>query len=662
ELSNTQTLYSIECGNTLALRTFSDLAEGSAFVPLTKWRWYFLAIAWVYTPGSYDAVEYRAYIMSPDGPLEPFGKPLIAGGMQGGILVVGGQKSITGNIAAQQRYGAPGLYQIRGFEDVAVPPDLIAPPFTPSHWFVNPATGDDSHDGTTPSTAWRTVAAINRASAFLGMLPHEAGYEGGDTLHLDCSGAPLAIGPQPLEIRTCGLNILQTGGPLDPMTTLAPSGWTPAGAGVYSTTDGNASDLRSVVLFEEGRYLAHPLGNQYEAVAAALASTPGSFWTDGVRLWVHPFGSTDPRSDGKRYRRTRNRGNAGSGLNAGLSAVLIVAPHNSYEGLEISGTTLTTMETDDPVGSYAIQYDQNAGGINRLVRFRINHYSKHAVGWTANGSNAVLERIDGEYGQRAPYAPGGATTDVDFTGNPAVRGNIARYIRCRETRNLGVIGSSEGTVDHALQSWTSHASGKGWSLIGFYDCDFLGFLEDQGVSDLIEIVNTRCAFAGANGNLMVLGSTAFRGAFGATGTGSAIIRESVIRPGPSTGFFYASLPATAIIERCLIDWRGCPAGAGVRRAVWHVQNRTGAALLAIRNVMLVEPRDDFTLIDGYGAASHLAMSENRYRTGDGGYVVRDYHDGAATRPRTFAEWQALGFDSTSEQISAETHPPVNTDA
>ena len=42
----------------------------------------------------------------------------------------------------------------------------------------------------------------------------------------------------------------------------------------------------------------------FAAVKDQLSATPGSFWTDGTTLYVHPFASTDPRTDGKRYERS----------------------------------------------------------------------------------------------------------------------------------------------------------------------------------------------------------------------------------------------------------------------------------------------------------------------------------------------------------------------
>ena len=253
---------------------------------------------------------------------------------------------------------------------------------------------------------------INAESAALGLIPAPAGYNAGDILHLDCSAAPLVIGTVPLEINTAGLTVLQTGGALDPQVTLGPTAWTPVSGhpNVYSTTDNAGADLVAAIVRENDKYLTHPDGSAFADVSATLDSTAGSFFCDDTTLYLHPFGDTDPRADDKTYRRTRNRGDAGSGPNAALSAVIARAPGVHYDGLVVAGTTLCRKTDGYALGAYCFQWDSGGGGVNLLSNFSCDHFSKHAVGETVGGSNNSYTRQDGVYGQSSPYAGFGKTT------------------------------------------------------------------------------------------------------------------------------------------------------------------------------------------------------------------------------------------------------------
>ncbi|MBW3609267.1 MAG: hypothetical protein KY463_13115, partial [Actinobacteria bacterium] len=77
-------------------------------------------------------------------------------------------------------------------------------------------------------------------------------------------------------------------------------------ASAYPNVWAAADTQRDVVLWEDRKWMNHVRGSTFDAVAAALNSTPGSFWTDGVAMYFHPFGSTDPNADGKVYERSRN--------------------------------------------------------------------------------------------------------------------------------------------------------------------------------------------------------------------------------------------------------------------------------------------------------------------------------------------------------------------
>ena len=69
---------------------------------------------------------------------------------------------------------------------------------------------------------------------------------------------------------------------------------------IYETTDTeNFSVLWEIAVgtpaslyWKSMIWLSHPIGANFAAVAASLDNTAGSFWTDGVKMYVHPFGNT----------------------------------------------------------------------------------------------------------------------------------------------------------------------------------------------------------------------------------------------------------------------------------------------------------------------------------------------------------------------------------
>lgn len=651
---STQVRVAIEIGNTLDMFQASAFAASSSTVALTKWGWVFLAIAGVYTPATYDTVTYRCYYMFPGGSLTQLGSDITgAGGMQENLLIFGGNRPDS-NIVVQMRYGAPALYRIAGFSDVAVPSDLTNPPAVRRDWYINPSSGNDANDGVTSGTAWQTVAKLNAESSYLGMFPVATGYATGDRLHIDCSGAPLAIGTTSIHIKTRGLTVLQTGGALDPMTTLSSGGWTLASGSTktYSSTDGGASDLASIVVFEDGKYLnkvsaasygtttatTTANGTSYTTTLAALDAAPGSFYCDGTTIYLHPFGDTNPTSDGKVYRRTRNRESGGS-------AVAINAYDIWWDGLSVAGTTLADKATNDPVAAYCLQWDTGAGGTNLLSNFSINHYSKHGLGRTAGGSNGVCTRQDGVYGQSSPYSPGGCTSDVDFSGDATSSGNVTNFIRCIETVNIGLIGSSAGTINTGIESYTSHASSVAFSQLNMTDCTWCGTLDEQSDIAQINLLRVVCSATGFATSTTFDQCKSTHGMLGAYNTGSRIYvaRNCIMSPTSTTGLVYfAQLPTTATLIGCTIDLRGATGGGS--KAAFGKGAATSA--VTIRNCLLLTA-DTRGFVSGFSSADTLAMDHNAYANGGSDAAAISYNDGSTTADRTLAQWQALGFDSGS---------------
>ena len=651
--TNSQVAAAVQLDPSLNLQLFSTF-NVPAHPPIVLQRdtWYWIALAWQQRPGDYDTYDYQAWVMPLGGVMTQLGPTFTCGGNNANYQ--SGFASVSGNFGIKARYGAASLYLIDTLADVAYPSDLLPPAAVRRDWYVNPATGSDANDGTTPATAWASVDKINIESAALGLMPSPGGYDTGDFLHLDCSAAPLVIGTAPLEIQTAGLTVLQTGGALDPQVTLGPAAWTPVTGhpNVYSTTDSGSSDLVAAVVREDGKYLNHPVGSTFADVSDALDATPGSFFCDDTTLYLHPFGDTDPRADAKTYRRTRNRGDAASGTNAALSAVIIEAPDVWYDGLNIAGTTLCGKTDDDPLGAYCFQWNSGSGGINLLSNFSCDHFSKHAVGATAGGSNNSYTRQDGVYGQATPYAGfGGSTADVAFSGDSTSAGNQWAFVRCVQTVNIGVIGSADGTADPGTLFFTSHASGVAFSQGQFLGCETPGSISEQGCTQSIYMRDTICGGAGMDCPLTAEQCQTTAGVF-STGNGSLILRNCLMKiTDTPTDYQFASLGGSVDVAGCTIDLRGNGLGSYATTAIWSRAAGTDSRSIAIHNTALLMDSDkNFTLLLGFvQPGDTLDVDNNLYQLGDNGYLVEA---AAAEVPLTFSQWQTeFGQDAQSSVVA-----------
>ena len=703
-------LCSIEISNVATAGTtpVSGIFQGNSFtgpsatVSITP-GWYFFAIAAVYTPATFDTVTWKAYYMPQGGTtLTQLGTTLTntSGGQYTGGAFYGGFYSNTANLTVQARYGCASEYLISSFADVAVPSDLVAPPTGATNWYVNPATGSDTNDGLSATSSgtghgpWQSDTKIDTESLYTGMFPVTTGYGTGDTLNIDCSSAPLVIGVNSLTINTAGLVIKQHGtigatdprtGNLgcDPMTTIAKN-WTltPGSTHTYQTTDGGSTDLTAVVIFENDndgkglKYLNHILGTTLSGtVQTALDSTTGSFWTDGTTLYLHPLTNTNPATDSSIYRRTRSR--------AGYAAAITInAPNIWWDGLVIAGTVLADNISNDPLGAYCFQWNTGNGvnaGNNLLSNFSVDKYSKHGVGRTSWGSNSIMTRQNGIYGQSSPYNVGGCTSDVDFSGDPTSANNQAIYINCSETNNIGLIGTSTGTINHAVSSYVSHASSVAFSNVSFTNCTWQGGLSEEGDIAQVSLLQTTCAQCTVYLNLTCDQSkvTTYGGMYTTGKNSQLILRNCIFAPtNVASGTSWNLLPATALIEGCTFDLTAAP-GSGPRAVFGRSYSGTN---LIVRNcVLLGTPGDTRAMLTGFSTSDTIAMDHNAYSTSVD-KVSLAFTAGLAAADRSLSQWQLFGFDAASFNTSqpllvgdvpqsgsplisagANLNPPISTD-
>ena len=648
----------------------------SPAIPLNTWVW--LGVAWQIQPQSGNNFPYgiRCLYMPLGGPLTIWGSGdgLNALDTSFSAVNVGLQTSVGGG-TPMLRIGCPSLYSIGSFSDVAYPPDVIAPVEQSNNWYVNTVSGNDNNDGSTPATAWKTAAKLNIESQFCGMLDsNAAGPGGGDVLTIDTSGAPLVIGPNTLVFNTQGLKVQPASGQTyikcQAEEVLANSGFTatPGLSSTYQTTDTQAL----VVAWQNDEWMWHvqassftssaivtnPLGGavtNFASAGAALDATPGSFYTDGTTLYIHPFNSSNPATDGNVYTRSINRG-------GGLAAVEFSAGNYLANGFYVRKTALVD-QNNNCFGAYCFQDGVLTGsGQNSEVENGYFAYGdKHCFGSTTGISASTLLVLNTECEQGHPYCSfGGQTPFVSFD-TVTTADVVHTYKGCTCLTRSGLIGSAAGDpVGTGGDIILSHNGGDGgvtFASITIDDCNFASGSIDIGASNSLVVTDqtqtngvlTGCPFT-------TISETTFTSQIIQMEEGSenlqmenCLIKPIFLFSTVHPNYYGVLLAGNVSIEGCTFDLSGITGDTGDFRQgmIW----RTGPLNLTFRNNAYVVPAgQNFPLLYGALSSDTLTFDHNAYDLGGGTTLVSNY--GSSGASLTLPQWQALGEDCINSTLNA----------
>jgi len=623
----------------------NGLAAGVEYLTKTPFprsvlnRWIFLGIAVAHDAGGVGSV--RFYAKFPGEPMQSWT------GFDHGTLGVSSIGGLdfgvnTSNSGIRCRLGAPAAYRFDNsdFSDVTYPADLLEPE-TKRTWYCNPETGNDANDGTAPDRAWASLDKINEESLHTGLFPADS-WEEGDTLIIDTGGASLDAKGKALHLATEGLNLRAAEGnewiDLKSHRSLPGNRWESTDLpNVYSTSDTEAD----IVVWEDDKFLHHPTGTNLAAVSASLSTTPGSFWTDGVRLYLHPFGSTDPRTDGKRYERSHRIAKG--------AAVALGAPNLHVRDLRAGKTCLAGAADNDAIGAYCLSFTA-APGKTQVSHCYFYYGSKHNVGIVQGdfGDDLLLEDVQCEQGSPYTWA-GGQTLFVSYNHRPLDLGIIHRFHRCRSRANAGKIGSTEGTMTSYYPLFYSHNMGapgelKQFARFEFIDCDFgAGPVSGSAVKDVV-ISNSTVGIVAFAGDVLLERSRVLGTLTSLAGT-TVTARNSLFR---LAGMLTANrVSGTLDLQGCVFDGSGITSiQGGVLEAAFFV--RDAPLTLVFRNNVVILPKTPvlahfFSLLR---QTDDLDLSHNAYLLGANG-LVYSYDDGNSASNHSLATWQAMGFDANS---------------
>jgi hypothetical protein len=262
------------------------------------YQWVWLQIAASNNAGS---ITVRFYYRLPGGTMTNWYTLTEAGGAT--QTTAGFQPSWGQYGSLNGRIGAACTFTNKVLE-AEYPADLLEPATAGMNWYVDSVNGSDTNSGASPSAAWLTAGKITQESSSCGLFP-ATNWQSGNELIID-TPAPLFVNGSTLHLRTPGLSIHA---PTNGSWILARgdkvlTNWAFTKTANYANTWQTADTTNNITVWEDEKWMNHPTGASWAAVANSVDTVPGSFWTDGTTLYVHPFGDTSPTNDGKAYTRS----------------------------------------------------------------------------------------------------------------------------------------------------------------------------------------------------------------------------------------------------------------------------------------------------------------------------------------------------------------------
>jgi hypothetical protein len=669
-------------------------------VPLNQWV--FLGLAWNYVPNT-EQIHYQIYSNLPGQPLTliytatPIGFP---NAPTTASLVDHGDQWGGGFGRWEGRVGTFFIASINSFSDVATPTTIVAPVIQKLYFGADPVNGNDNNsgiiipvfaaDGKTVigfapgSSPWKTLERVNTALTYSGLFSQTVAWintatgtpadesQSATTLQaeiaagtiernpliselvIDTASAPFSVAGSGGIDATGGIqldtNINLSGfgsnvgsmtdvGSLSDFIPISKSAWTlaPGATLTYETTN---TSLNSV-LWQDRRWMNHIEGSTFSSVEAQLEATPGSFWTDGTTMYVHPFANTNPGTDASVYERSPG-GTYSNGI-----GILVNISDCYIHNLAIGGTTGADMNTGDPIGLYCIgSGDTGTGGLNLFANLYLYYSSKHALGWTDGASNErmIVFNVDGEQG--SPYAGfGGQYSFVNFNGNLTASGNQVLYLDCRATDSAGLIGSTTGQQLTVGTYYNHNGGGSGqFSEISFINCNFDGGIIGGDATVNLNVTNTVCAEIDSSAiNLTADGDTTFTNIIRGPGTVTNSIMKSPIIYGIGSGSHLFSGTTSYIGD--VFDGRGA--------AVWNQPSYfflDGPASLTIRDCVFLATAK-FPVIDEFTSGDQIVFDHNLYDTEAGIEIATDFNSISPNSTYSLAQWQAAGYDTGSIAVA-----------
>lgn len=376
--------------------------------------------------------------------------------------------------------------------------------------------------------------------------------------------------------------------------------------------------------------------NTFELVGSVGngAYTSGGLINTG-KLYIKPY--SDPRSDGKTYRYGRVRNTL---TTPGVDTVGIPVVAAASNDLWVRGIrTLHTAVNNN--GSYVFGEITGFTGKLRVENIYAIYTDKHAVCYTIIATDSFIHTLNAQCEQ------GISQVFTDYMGSGS--GNIHEWYNATTVKSLVSNRTSTGTTGNCYYS--HGGGGPVFARNTLLNCNW-GYNNagTEGAASVLEFLSTEMAWHQALAGTSLIDTCTLHAIpqLFASYTQS-IVRNCAIDCGPG---FQAVNPRTLsgsiLFDNNTFDMTAF-AGTGFNM-IWEP---SGALDLTFTNNTVtwgsVAPNESTALIGNMATADIVSFDNNTYHLSAARNFAYQFDDGAISN-RTFAQWQALGYDTNSTRI------------
>lgn len=614
------------------------------------------------------------------------------------------------------RYGRPTFFTLTDWanDPTSLIPGLLDPPPRPYTWYVDPTNGDDTADGSSPATAWRTLTRVSQASSsatltdvtyanawvttatpsaavdqtqpvirLVGQVKSGQISTNGDTIVIQANGGGEQRAVGTATIWQSGVWVRSDAYPggrtrLTHFVVVPAVAWSlvPGEAAVWRTP----VTVPNLMCFQDRRYPVMLAGANLAAVLPTLRATAGGCYCDGAYLYFRPFDGVDPTVPGPAVFE-RSQVNS-----TGVSGIELAGVGGRYSNIDFSGTAIS-LQTDaaDGVGGYGFGASQ--GGFTWAENSDVRYYPKHASGWGTGNigiagfpARAAMYRCDS--GAAPPLQS--ISAYVCYSGQANTLAHQYYFEECDYVVGRAVAGSTDtgSTNNFDGIAFINHSTGGGvwgpgcWIL----NCDWRGGgVSIQNDTALPTVVG--CKLAGGSNYGAVQICTIYGFPTGAlaqtTYTDCHVILSGT--PANVPGFSWQVQSAnTVTLVRCTVDLSAC--NAAPFAFYWANSGTAGPFTVAGRDNLWILPANGLGLWGSTrGTQIVLASTNDRYIAPPNSVMFGNRGDGqtatfaqAGTYHATsanYADYAAAGLDAVTKRplagsplISAATAVVPGSDA
>jgi hypothetical protein len=590
---------------------------------------------------------------------------------------IGGSKWMSG------RCTGVSLHTLTDFGSVGVPTDINPPSQARATYYINPSTGSDLNSGVYATNAWASAFQVQKLLRFggarSGLVPwvytvddttatpgsnpwafNRGIMDGlihptGDRILLDTSGVVLrGTNCWTFMTNNVGVEIGSANlapGEYRPWTLLSGT-WTQYDAVNFPNIWklANPRGQSNIVVWEDQKWLDNPTNTSgLVNLTTNLNSTPGSFWTDTTNVYVHPFASTNPNSDGKTYECSQWLYN-----NTTLSKYHTVELFDNggyLHNLKLWGNVYRNQYTGTWDATYVVRLANNGPGV--IGDTELRYGGKHVYGAVDGATNLYRFNYNCVFQQGPPWTDitgtSGSGNEVEFP--TAGVGTRQAYFWNVNAATNSVIGSTTGgtLVRDGFFSHQSSGPYEAYSALHYFNCiGSISSADAMVTPGSLIISNCTSSLIASTPqitnalNIVVKRSYVDGPIYGG---GGGTVTETINN---RTDNLDQNLLMTGTwrFDGCTFDARSTTNTAG--NLVMIKSDPSIAATISVSNSVILLPNNaaDITLLR-YKSTDTLNFNNNVWLPNAQAHVTSD-----TGTEKTWAQWQALPQDAASSTNNA----------